>query len=48
VSSPTDETKLQNAAYREEIAEALFKGISAYAEKIHHVNMASARVGAGQ
>ncbi len=30
VSSPTDEDELQNAAYREKIAEALYRGIARY------------------
>jgi N-acetylmuramoyl-L-alanine amidase len=30
VSSPTDETELQNAAYRQQIAEALYKGLARY------------------
>jgi N-acetylmuramoyl-L-alanine amidase len=31
VSSPTDEQKLRSDGYREEIAEALYKGIARYA-----------------
>lgn len=42
VSSPTDEKNLKNPAYRQRIAEALFKGISRYAASLHRVTMASA------
>jgi N-acetylmuramoyl-L-alanine amidase len=42
VSSPADESKLQSAVYRQDIAEALYKGVAAYAESAHRVNMASA------
>jgi N-acetylmuramoyl-L-alanine amidase len=42
VSSPTDEANLENPGYRQQIAEALYKGIAAYAESSHRVNMASA------
>jgi N-acetylmuramoyl-L-alanine amidase len=41
VSSPTDETELQSAAYRERIAEALYKGIARYHETPRHTTMAS-------
>jgi N-acetylmuramoyl-L-alanine amidase len=41
VSSPADETELQSAAYRERIAEALYKGIARYHETPHHATMAS-------
>jgi N-acetylmuramoyl-L-alanine amidase len=41
VSSPTDENNLQNSAYRQRIAEALYKGISRYAEASHSAKMAS-------
>jgi N-acetylmuramoyl-L-alanine amidase len=40
VSSPEDENKLQNPAYRQRIAEALSKGISRYATS-RHVTIAS-------
>ncbi len=48
VSSPTDERNLQNAAYRQQIAEALYKGISRYQEtaprsKLAQLQTASAR-----
>ncbi len=42
VSSPTDEQKLRNDGYREEIAEALYKGIARYAAGSHGVKVASA------
>ncbi len=42
VSSPTDEAKLENAAYRQQMAEALYKGVAAYAGNLHRVNLASA------
>jgi len=41
VSSPADEERLQNPAYRQEIAEALFKGIEKFAATSHHVKMAA-------
>jgi N-acetylmuramoyl-L-alanine amidase/putative methionine-R-sulfoxide reductase with GAF domain len=40
VSSPTDEARLQSATYRQQIAEALFKGIEKFAATSHHVKMA--------
>jgi N-acetylmuramoyl-L-alanine amidase/putative methionine-R-sulfoxide reductase with GAF domain len=42
VSSPTDEQKLRSDGYREQIAEALYKGIARYAAGSHGVKMASA------
>jgi N-acetylmuramoyl-L-alanine amidase len=42
VSSPTDEQKLRSDGYREEIAEALYKGIARYAASTKNVKMASA------
>ena len=42
VSSPTDEQKLRSDGYREQIAEALYKGIARYATTSHGVKMASA------
>jgi N-acetylmuramoyl-L-alanine amidase/putative methionine-R-sulfoxide reductase with GAF domain len=42
VSSPTDEQKLRNDGYREQIAEALYKGIARYAATSRGVKMASA------
>jgi len=40
VSSPADERKLQSATYREEIAEALYKGIARYQEASPHAKVA--------
>jgi N-acetylmuramoyl-L-alanine amidase/putative methionine-R-sulfoxide reductase with GAF domain len=42
VSSPTDEQKLRSDGYREQIAEALYKGIARYAANSHPVKVASA------
>ena len=42
VSSPEDENKLENSAYRQQIAEGLYKGIAAYSEAQHRVNVATA------
>ena len=42
VSSPADESKLASPVYRQDIAEALYKGVAAYAESAHRVNMTSA------
>ncbi len=42
VSSPADEERLRNASYREQIAEALYKGIEHFATTTHRVKMASA------
>jgi N-acetylmuramoyl-L-alanine amidase len=41
VSSLTDERKLRNDGYREQIAEALYKGIARYAASSHGVKVAS-------
>lgn len=41
VSSPTDEQKLRSDGYREQIAEALYKGIARYATASHPVKVAS-------
>ncbi len=49
VSSPEDETKLESAAYRQQIAEGLYKGIAIYSEVQHRVNVASTSArGSGQ
>ncbi len=40
VSSPEDEKKLQNPAYREQIAEALYKGIAGYQQTAPHSKIA--------
>jgi N-acetylmuramoyl-L-alanine amidase/putative methionine-R-sulfoxide reductase with GAF domain len=42
VSSPADEERLRNASYREQIAEALYKGIEHFATTTHRVKLASA------
>lgn len=42
VSSPTDEQKLRSDGYREQIAEALYKGIARYAAASRGVKIASA------
>ena len=42
VSSPTDEQKLRSDGYREQIAEALYRGIARYAASSHGVKVASA------
>jgi N-acetylmuramoyl-L-alanine amidase len=41
VSSPADEDMLQNAAYRQQIAEALYKGVARYSKAARQVRMAS-------
>ncbi len=43
VSSPADEHNLQSAAYRQQIAEALYKGIAHYEAGSHRVKMAQVR-----
>jgi N-acetylmuramoyl-L-alanine amidase len=43
VSSPTDEQKLRSDGYREQIAEALYKGIARYAATSRGVKVASNR-----
>jgi N-acetylmuramoyl-L-alanine amidase len=40
VSSPADERNLQSVAYRQQIAEALYKGIARYEGASHRVKMA--------
>ena len=42
VSSPADEQKLRSDGYREQIAEALYKGIARYAASSRAVKVASA------
>ncbi len=42
VSSPKDETSLHRSAYRQQIAEALYKGVAEYAASLHRMNLASA------
>ncbi len=43
VSSPTDEQKLRSDGYREQIAEALYRGIARYAASSHSMKVASAK-----
>jgi N-acetylmuramoyl-L-alanine amidase/putative methionine-R-sulfoxide reductase with GAF domain len=43
VSSPADEQKLRSDGYREQVAEALYKGIARYAASSHGIKVASAR-----
>lgn len=45
VSSPTDESELQRSAYRQQIAEALYQGLSRYVAASHKVKLASASSG---
>jgi N-acetylmuramoyl-L-alanine amidase len=42
VSSPADEDRLKSSNYRQNIAEALYKGIAQFAATGHHENLASA------
>jgi N-acetylmuramoyl-L-alanine amidase len=48
VSSPTDETAMQSKAYRQQIAEALYRGIAGYAKDPERQRIASASVGPGR
>jgi N-acetylmuramoyl-L-alanine amidase len=41
VSSPSDESKLQSAAYRQQIAHALYKGIASYVAGSHRAGILS-------
>jgi N-acetylmuramoyl-L-alanine amidase len=43
VSSPADENNLQSAEYRQEIAEALYRGVAKYRAEEKHTKMASNR-----
>lgn len=43
VSSPADETQLENSAYRQLIAEALYKGVARYRKEITPTRVASAQ-----
>ncbi len=45
VSSPTDEHNLQSAAYRQQIAEALYKGIAGYEQSSPRLKVAQLRTG---
>ena len=42
VSSPTDEDNLQSASYRQQVAEALYRGLARYTEELATVKLASA------
>jgi N-acetylmuramoyl-L-alanine amidase len=43
VSSPADENKLQSTEYRQQIAEALYKGIARYRDETGRSKVASAK-----
>ena len=43
VSSPADEDQLQNSAYRQQIAEALYLGVAKYREETQRTKLASAK-----
>jgi N-acetylmuramoyl-L-alanine amidase len=43
VSSPADEDKLQSAEYRQEIAEALYRGVAKYRVEEKHTKLADNR-----
>lgn len=43
VSSPADEDKLQNSDYRQQIAEALYRGIAKFRDDTKHTSLVSAR-----
>ena len=43
VSSPADEDNLQNADYRQGIAEALYRGIAKYRDETKHTKLASVK-----
>ncbi|MBZ5663345.1 MAG: N-acetylmuramoyl-L-alanine amidase [Acidobacteriia bacterium] len=48
VSSPTDERNLQSAAYRQQIAEALYKGIAGYQQSSSHPKVAQLQTAAAR
>jgi len=48
VSNPQDERKLRTPAYRERIAQALYRGIAQYANGLSGIKVASAAQGDGQ
>lgn len=48
VSSPADEHNLQSAAYRQQIAEALYQGIARYQQSAAHVKVAQLQTAASQ
>jgi len=41
LTNPTEETQLKRSEYRQKIAEALFKGVSGYADTLSHFTVAS-------
>lgn len=43
VSSPADEDRLQSAEYRQEIAEALYRGVAKYQAEVRHSKLADNR-----
>ena len=43
VSSPVDENNLQNSAYRQQIADAIYRGVAKYRAETKHTKLASAR-----
>jgi N-acetylmuramoyl-L-alanine amidase len=48
VSSPEDERNLQSAAYRQQIAEALYKGIAGYQQSSPHAKVAQLQTSAAR
>jgi N-acetylmuramoyl-L-alanine amidase len=48
VSSPTDEHNLQSEAYRQQIAEALYKGIARYEQTAQHAKVAQLQPASAQ
>ena len=48
VSSPTDEHNLQSETYRQQIAEALYKGIASYEQSAPHAKVAQLQTGAAR
>ena len=43
VSSPADEDKLASSEYRQQIAEALYRGVARYQQDLQHTKLASAK-----
>jgi N-acetylmuramoyl-L-alanine amidase len=48
VSSPADERNLKSDSYRQQIAEALYKGIARYQAAAHRVKMAEVQPNAAR
>ena len=48
VSSPADERNLQSEAYRQQIAEALYKGIAGYQQSSAHAKVAQLQTAAAR